>query len=206
MAKSLSKSSSSRISSHTRLPAPYLCPVLLRHQAKTSPERHLYTSSTPLTEYLPQQPKYPQERPRWQQTPPRMTAPYRSKPPVMDNEFEVNEDPVRLNRVYENVLGRGGDRMLTEEVKWLAVTHKSFDHGRRGYNDRLSFLGTIMHTQKDGSLHRLLALTCAQVGGLSSCKPRWPSFMAPQSSLSRSQKTFMGVSHSSMPHSKAWTR
>jgi len=31
--------------------------------------------------------------------------------------------------------------MLTEEVKWLAITHKSFDQGRRGFNDRLSFLG-----------------------------------------------------------------
>ena len=33
--------------------------------------------------------------------------------------------------------------MLTEEVKWLAVTHKSFDHGKRGYNDRLAFLGMM---------------------------------------------------------------
>jgi len=33
--------------------------------------------------------------------------------------------------------------MLTEEVKWLAVTHKSFDQGRRGYNDRLAFFGRI---------------------------------------------------------------
>ena len=33
--------------------------------------------------------------------------------------------------------------MLTEEVKWLAVTHKSFDHGKRGYNDRLAYLGRI---------------------------------------------------------------
>ena len=31
--------------------------------------------------------------------------------------------------------------MLEEEIKWLAVTHKSFDHGRRGFNDRLAFLG-----------------------------------------------------------------
>ena len=31
--------------------------------------------------------------------------------------------------------------MLSEETKWLAVTHKSFDHGRRGFNDRLAFLG-----------------------------------------------------------------
>jgi len=25
--------------------------------------------------------------------------------------------------------------------QWLALTHKSFDHGRRGFNDRLAFLG-----------------------------------------------------------------
>ena len=70
-----------------------------------------------------------------------MIAPFRSKPAVEGNDFPVNEDPMKLDRVYEKVLGEGGDEMLTEEVKWLAVTHKSFDHGRRGYNDRLSFLG-----------------------------------------------------------------
>lgn len=31
--------------------------------------------------------------------------------------------------------------MLTDEVKWLAITHKSFDQGRRGFNDRLAFFG-----------------------------------------------------------------
>ena len=56
----------------------------------------------------------------------------------------VNEDPVQLDKAYVRVLGRGGEAMLTEEVKWLAVTHKSFDHGKRGYNDRLAFLGTIL--------------------------------------------------------------
>lgn len=49
--------------------------------------------------------------------------------------------------------------MLTEEVKWLAVTHKSFDHGKRGYNDRLAFLGTILRKLKtqgeaDPKMHR----------------------------------------------------
>lgn len=39
------------------------------------------------------------------------------------------------------MLGPGGDKVLSDEVKWLAVTHKSFDHGRRGHNDRLAFLG-----------------------------------------------------------------
>ncbi|KAL9631048.1 MAG: hypothetical protein Q9164_006101 [Protoblastenia rupestris] len=108
---------------------------------RTSPPRLFHISSSSHAEYVPQQPKYPQEQPRWQQTPPRMAAPFRSKPPVDDNDFAVNEDPVKLDRVYEKVLGRGSDKMLTEEVKWLAVTHKSFDHGRRGYNDRLCFLG-----------------------------------------------------------------
>lgn len=81
------------------------------------------------------------ERPRWQATPERMTAPFRSKPRPLHNEFKVNEDPRRLDQVYIKVLGKGGERVLTDEVKWLAVTHKSFDHGRRGYNDRLAFLG-----------------------------------------------------------------
>ena len=71
-----------------------------------------------------------------------MMAPVRSKPPVENNDFVVNKDPQRLDEVYDQVLGEGGREMLTDEVKWLAVTHKSFDHGRRGFNDRLAFLGT----------------------------------------------------------------
>lgn len=79
---------------------------------------------------------------KWETTPPRMMAPVRSRPPVYNNDFTVNKDPAKLNMVYNRILGKGGDQMLTDEVKWLAVTHKSFDHGRRGYNDRLAFLGT----------------------------------------------------------------
>ena len=73
-----------------------------------------------------------------------MTAPFRSKPAVEANEYIVNADPVKLDRVYRNVLGDSGADLLTEEVKWLAVTHKSFDHGRRGYNERLAFLGILL--------------------------------------------------------------
>ena len=80
--------------------------------------------------------------PRWQSTPPRMMAPVRSKPAVENNDFVVNQDPDRLDKVYDQLLGNEGHRMLTDEVKWLAITHKSFDHGRRGFNDRLAFLGT----------------------------------------------------------------
>ena len=71
-----------------------------------------------------------------------MIAPVPLKPDVPNFDYHVNSDPRRLDKVYDQVLGRGGYQMLTEEVKWLAVTHKSFDHGRRGFNDRLAFLGT----------------------------------------------------------------
>ena len=70
-----------------------------------------------------------------------MTAPVRLRPRNPGNDYTINEDPHRLNKVYLQVLGQGGDTMLTDEVKWLAVTHKSFDQGRRGYNDRLAFFG-----------------------------------------------------------------
>jgi len=56
-------------------------------------------------------------------------------------EFVCNNDPAKLDRFYIKFLGRGGDEVLTDEVKWLAITHKSFDQGRRGFNDRLAYLG-----------------------------------------------------------------
>lgn len=68
-------------------------------------------------------------------------APFRVRPLPRGPVFKVNEDPRKLDDAYNRMLGQGGDKMLTEEVKWLAVTHKSFDHGRRGFNDRLAFLG-----------------------------------------------------------------
>lgn len=71
-----------------------------------------------------------------------MKAPVRHRPGKDPRFFwKVNEDPHQLDRMYNRFLGSGGDKMLTEEVKWLAVTHKSFDQGRRGYNDRLAFMG-----------------------------------------------------------------
>jgi len=80
------------------------------------------------------------ERPRWKQTPQAMVAPVRTRPKPA-HDYVVNEDPQRLDRAYIRLLGNEGDKVLTEETKWLAVTHKSFDHGRRGFNDRLAFLG-----------------------------------------------------------------
>ena len=83
-------------------------------------------------------------RPRWAQTPARMTAPVSLKRHDPNNAYAVNESQERLDAFYTDFLGEGGDRLLTDEVKWLAVTHKSFDQGRRGYNDRLAFLGALI--------------------------------------------------------------
>ncbi|KUI70210.1 hypothetical protein VM1G_06321 [Cytospora mali] len=84
-------------------------------------------------------------RPRWSYTPEglkgahgfslnKIKVPHRAI-------WHVNEDPAKLDEFYERFLGRNGSRMLPEEVKWLAVTHKSFDYGRRGFNTRLAYFG-----------------------------------------------------------------
>lgn len=83
-------------------------------------------------------------KPRWKETPARMVAPVRIRPRPQGAPFVVNTDPQVLDNVYIAILGPGGDKMLSEEVKWLAVTHKSFDHGRRGFNDRLVYLGMLL--------------------------------------------------------------
>ncbi|KAI0552165.1 RNase III domain-containing protein [Xylaria curta] len=81
--------------------------------------------------------------PRWSYTPTRMRAPF--SPHIIKDpsrsRWHVNDDPQKLDNALHTFLGRDGERMLPEELKWLAVTHKSFDQGRRGFNDRLAFLG-----------------------------------------------------------------
>lgn len=54
--------------------------------------------------------------------------------------MKVNSDPSKLDQVYRRIFA-SENVGLSEETKWLAVTHKSFDFGRRGYNDRLAFFG-----------------------------------------------------------------
>lgn len=70
-----------------------------------------------------------------------MKAPFpaQAKNPEMD--WVCNSDPQRLDQFYIKFLGRGGDAVLSDEIKWLAITHKSFDQGRRGFNDRMAFFG-----------------------------------------------------------------
>ncbi|OOF94806.1 hypothetical protein ASPCADRAFT_208468 [Aspergillus carbonarius ITEM 5010] len=87
-------------------------------------------------------------KPRWSYTPPRAKAPFSLRLNSKRPDFPVNSDPKVLDRFYILMLGNDGDKMLSEETKWLAVTHKSFDQGRRGFNDRLAFLGkSIVHLQ-----------------------------------------------------------
>lgn len=86
---------------------------------------------------------YGASRPRWSYTPPLMKAPIPLNLKKPGNEIRINSDPAKLDEVYVRMLGRDGDKMLSDEVKWLAVTHKSFDHGRRGFNDRLAYLGRL---------------------------------------------------------------
>lgn len=81
--------------------------------------------------------------PRWSQTPAGMKAPIQmdvAKKPE-NKVWAVNNDPKKLDDMYNRLLGPGGSKMLPEELKWLAVTHKSFDQGRRGFNDRLALMG-----------------------------------------------------------------
>ncbi|KAF7559476.1 hypothetical protein G7046_g4678 [Stylonectria norvegica] len=91
--------------------------------------------------------------PRWSQTPAGMKADLQLDfaKHAHNKIWSVNNDPKKLDEVYDRLLGQGGNRMLPDEVKWLAVTHKSFDQGRRGFNDRLALLGRmtlIMETTK----------------------------------------------------------
>ena len=82
-----------------------------------------------------------QRKPRWSYTPPLAKGPFSLRFNSKRPEFLVNADPKRLDEFYIRMLGEDGDKMLSEEVKWLSVTHKSFDQGRRGFNDRLAFIG-----------------------------------------------------------------
>ncbi|RDW95076.1 RNase III protein [Coleophoma crateriformis] len=82
-----------------------------------------------------------EEQPRWARTPKQMIAPFQTRVKDPAKAFVVNEDPKKVDAMYVKLLGRGGDKVLDEEIKWLAITHKSFDQGRRGFNDRLAFLG-----------------------------------------------------------------
>ncbi|ELQ33159.1 RNase III domain-containing protein [Pyricularia oryzae Y34] len=84
--------------------------------------------------------------PRWAKTPERMksTVPLgEMRNPSNRQFYQVNESQARLDQFYNSFLGRDGEMMLGDEAKWLSVTHKSYDQGRRGFNSRLA-----LHVQR----------------------------------------------------------
>jgi large subunit ribosomal protein L15 len=98
-----------------------------------------------------QQQQQEQPRPRWSYTPERMKGPGFSINIVKDPRRTVwqnNQDPAKLDAMYNRLLGPKGDRMLPDEIKWLAITHKSFDQGRRGFNTRLAYFGAFCETDR----------------------------------------------------------
>ena len=108
------------------------------------PRWHLVPSLPPRRSFAttPESSTTQEEQPRWSYTPPRAQAPFSLRLHSKRPSFWVNSDPEVLDKFYIRMLGNGGDKVLSDELKWLAVTHKSFDQGRRGFNDRLAFLGT----------------------------------------------------------------
>ena len=114
-------------------------PSACLHNQRASQRRQTSTASSP-----PQASTVDEtSTPRWQSTPPAMKAPVRIRGPEFDPNATVNSDPKKLDGFYARMLGDHSDKTLSEEVKWQAVTHKSFDQGRRGFNDRLAYLGML---------------------------------------------------------------
>lgn len=112
-----------------------------RRCACTSPSSNIQSFHTTTSRLQESYEQRHEERPRWSYTPERMKAPFSVRIKDPSKAFQVNEDPKKLDYMYETFLGPGGKDVLDDDLKWLAVTHKSFDQGRRGFNDRLAFFG-----------------------------------------------------------------
>ncbi|KAK0609595.1 ribonuclease-III-like-domain-containing protein [Bombardia bombarda] len=122
---------------------------LSSRQLSTTPARCV-GEQAPSLEQLSQTPSEKEptsersSKPRWSYTPEGMKGPGFSINVVKDPRrkiWVVNEDPAALDVMYQRLLGTEGNRLLPDEIKWLAITHKSFDFGRRGNNTRLGYFG-----------------------------------------------------------------
>jgi len=76
-----------------------------------------------------------------------MKMPFRLRPQPNQPVWKVNEDVELVDQAFDKFVGQiggkgaRGSELLPEEIKWQALTHKSFDHGRRPFNDKLAYLG-----------------------------------------------------------------
>lgn len=103
--------------------------------------RHASTSTINLENSPSPPPNNANAAPRWSRHPSALRAPHRIRPKTDSDTWTVNSDPSLLNDFYVRLLGPEGDKLLPDDIKWLAVTHKSFDQGRSGFNERLAFFG-----------------------------------------------------------------
>ncbi|KAK4171684.1 ribonuclease-III-like-domain-containing protein [Triangularia setosa] len=139
-ARSSLSSASKALARCTRLPPPSVASRMGLSTRQMSTE----TTTTTTNAAADSQSSSSERRPRWSYTPERMKGPGFSINIVKNPArkiWHVNEDPEKVDTVFNRLLGKNGDKMLPDEIKWLAVTHKSFDQGRRGFNTRLAYYG-----------------------------------------------------------------
>nr|POE87326.1 hypothetical protein CFP56_29915 [Quercus suber] len=112
-----------------------------------------------------------EDSPRWMKVPHRMRMPLRLRPEPKGPVWKVNTEQAPVDDMYDKFFAKAGGRthgraVLPDEIKvrlfptktlsavafqltahifrapqWLAITHKSFEHGAMGNSDRLAFLG-----------------------------------------------------------------
>lgn len=103
-------------------------------------QRYVHENSENASKYERQPTRLPYSNPEYiQNARPQPRAPVA---PRARKHFQVNDDPAVLNRMYLKLFGK--EMGLSEEVKWQAVTHKSFDHGRQPFNSKLRFFGRTL--------------------------------------------------------------
>lgn len=127
------------LSSCTRCLQPHLWPIAYTqpvvrtfHQPSRTNSSEAEEQRSTVTYALPRTKIYEYTRPQ-----PRAPVKHRQTA----QQFEVNDSQTVLDEMYWKLLGPQGVDILTPELRWQAVTHASFDHGRQPYNNKLAFLG-----------------------------------------------------------------
>lgn len=110
----------------------------LQQDAAASEAAATETSERPTYEKKPQRLEYKPLK-KYQNVRPQPMAPF---PTRVRQPYAVNDSPKKLDEMYAELFGEGEEFKLPQELKWQAVTHKSFDHGRQPYNEKLAYLGT----------------------------------------------------------------
>nr|POE65638.1 hypothetical protein CFP56_58744 [Quercus suber] len=137
--------------SHTAMApsrAPFICATCCKSLAKPSSltPTHAFSTSSTRHQRTRDTASAAEDSPRWMKVPHRMRMPLRLRPEPKGPVWKVNTEQEPVDEMYDKFLHKSGGRMegrtvLPDEIKWLALTHKSFEHGAMGNSDRLAFLG-----------------------------------------------------------------